>query len=272
MPWFGHSQTTKKERRKTMKVMTLAVTAALCASSLFAADVEQLKGLPRGVQSIKYENGVISTLVVVGKAAVPKALRHNPSKAGEKCGEKAKENASFEFTKFLSTKCKWGKTASGETAMKEVAASSTDAEGKDTSTESSSFTETEMTKEQKEQSAQACVSGIQALWEGLNDNGEWVWVGAWNAKAAASIKSMAKTMNEANAEVSDMGKAAAAQKAAEDQKKLDEINGKTRPANDAGAAGATTTEKPEGSDGRPDILKNKDKTSGTATKDADEFL
>ena len=53
-----------------MKVMTLAVTAALCASSLFAVDADQLKGLPRGVQNIKYQDGVISTLVVVGKAAV----------------------------------------------------------------------------------------------------------------------------------------------------------------------------------------------------------
>ena len=96
-----------------MKVMTLAVTAALCASSLFAADADQLKNLPRGVQNIKYQDGVISTLVVVGKAAVPKALRKNPGRASQYGGDKARSEAQFEFTRFLSSKCKWGKTADG---------------------------------------------------------------------------------------------------------------------------------------------------------------
>ena len=118
-----------------MKVLTLAVTAALCASSLLAADVDQLKGLPRGVQNIKYKDGVISTFVVVGKAAVPKALRRNPGKASEVCGTKAKENAQFEFTRFLSTKCKWGKNAKGEMVVKDEAASATDAQGNETSAE-----------------------------------------------------------------------------------------------------------------------------------------
>ena len=168
-----------------MKVITLAVTAALCAGSLFAdADVNQFKNLPRGVQNIKYdENGVISTLIVVGKRAVPKALAKNPGRAAQYGGEAARGEAQLEFTRFLSTKCKWGKTTDGETAVKEEAASATDAQGNETSAESSSFTETEMTKEQKAQSAQACVSGIQVLWEGMNDNGEYVWVGAWNAKS-----------------------------------------------------------------------------------------
>ena len=233
-----------------MKVMTLAVTAALCASSLFAADVDQLKNLPRGVQNIKYnDQGVISTLVVVGKAAVPKALRKNPGRASQYGGEKARSEAQLEFTRFLSTKCKWGKTSDGETAVKEEAASATDAQGNETSAESSSFTETEMTKEQKAQSAQACVSGIQALWEGLNDSGEYVWVGAWNAKAAASIKAMAKTMNEANAEVDDM--------AGE--------SGDGKPGNGEDA------QQPK-KNGDPDILNNMKKPNSTVTKDADEFL
>lgn len=252
-----------------MKVMTLAVTAALCASSLFAADVDQLKNLPRGVQNIKYnDQGVISTLVVVGKAAVPKALRKNPGRASQYGGEKARSEAQLEFTRFLSTKCKWGKTSDGETAVKEEAASATDAQGNETSAESSSFTETEMTKEQKAQSAQACVSGIQALWEGLNDSGEYVWVGAWNAKAAASIKAMAKTMNEANAEVDDMGEAAKEKKAAEDKKELDAIKGKS---GDGKAGNGEDAQQPK-KNGDPDILNNMKKPNSTVTKDADEFL
>ena len=252
-----------------MKIMSMAVVATMCVSSLFAADVEQLKGLPRGVQNIKYENGVISTLVVVGKAAVPKALRRNPGRASQYGGEKARSEAQFEFTRFLSTKCKWGKTASGETAMKEESASATDAQGNETSAESSSFTETEMTKEQKEQSAQACVSGIQGLWEGMNDSGEYVWVGAWNAKAAKSIKGMAKTMNEAHAEVTDMGEAEKAKKAARDKKELEAINGASNEgAADADAEGGSKPKK----GGDPDILKDMKKPKGTVSKDADEFL
>ena len=252
-----------------MKILTMAVTAIMTASTVLAVDVEQLKGLPRGVQNIKYDKGVISTLVVVGKAAIPKALRRNPGRASQYGGEKARSEAQLEFTRFLSTKCKWGKTANGETAMKEESASATDAQGNETSAESSSFTETEMTKEQKEQSAQACVSGIQALWEGMNDSGEYVWVGAWNAKAAASIKDMAKTMNEAHAEVDDMGQAAKAKKAAEDKKELDAING----ASNAGAAGegGEDAQKPK-KNGDPDILKGMQKPKGTVSRDADEFL
>lgn len=249
-----------------MKVMTLAVTAALCVSSLFAADVDQLKGLPRGVQNIKYnEEGVISTLVVVGKAAVPKALRRNPGRASEYGGKKASDEAKLEFVRFLSTKCKWGKTSDGETAVKEEAASATDAEGNETSAESSSFTETEMTKEQKAQAAQACVSAIQALWEGLNDSGEYVWVGAWNAKAAASIKDMAKVMNEANAEVEDMGEAAKAKKAAEDKKELEAVEA-------APSASAEDAQAPAPKSTDIDILNGMQKPRGTVSKDADEFL
>lgn len=248
----------------------MALVATMCASSLLAADVEQLKGLPRGVQNIKYENGVISTLVVVGKAAVPKALRKNPGRASQYGGEKARSEAQLEFTRFLSTKCKWGKTASGETAVKEESASATDAQGNENSSESSSFCETEMTKEQKEQSAQACVSGIQALWEGLNNSGEYVWVGAWNAKAAASVKGMAKTMNEAHAEVTDMGEAEKAKKAAKDKKELDAIN------NDASkedaAEGGTEAAQKQKKNGDPDILKDMKKPESTVSKDADEFL
>lgn len=251
-----------------MKAMTLAVTAALCASSLFAADADQLKNLPRGVQNIKYQDGVISTLVVVGKAAVPKALRKNPGRASQYGGEKARSEAQLEFTRFLSTKCKWGKNTEGETVMKEEAASATDAQGNEVSAESSSFTETEMTKEQKAQSAQACVSGIQALWEGMNDSGEYVWVGAWNAKAAASIKDMAKTMNEANAEVDDMGKAAKEKKAAEDKKELDAIKGTG--SGEASGNGAAQEQQKKNSD--PDILNGMKKPKSTVSKDADEFL
>lgn len=251
-----------------MKVLTLAVTAALCASSLLAADVDQLKGLPRGVQNIKYKDGVISTLMVVGKAAVPKALRKNPGRASQYGGEKARSEAQLEFVRFLSTKCKWGKTSDGETAMKEEAVSVTDAQGNETSAETSAFTETEMTKEQKAQSAQACISGIQALWEGMNDSGEYVWVGAWNAKAAASIKGMAKTMNEAHAEVDDMGQAAKAKKAAEDKKELEAIEGQSADGNGDGEGAGAQSKK----NGNPDILKGMKKPRGTVSKDADEFL
>ena len=253
-----------------MKVMTLAVTAALFASSLFAVDADQLKGLPRGVQNIKYQDGVISTMVVVGHAAVPKALRRNPGRAAQYAGSKAQDDAQFQFTRFMSTKCKWGKTADGETAVKEEAASATDAQGNETSAESSSFTETEMTKEQKAQSAQACVSAIQALWEGMNDNGEYVWVGAWNAKALASLKGMAKAMNEVNAEVDDMGKAAKAKKAAEDKKELDAINGQSGNGEAGGGEGADAQKQKKNGD--PDILRGMKKPKSAVSKDADEFL
>lgn len=252
-----------------MKIMTMAVTAIMTASTVLAVDVEQLKGLPRGVQNIKYDKGVISTLVVVGKTAVPKALRKNPGRASQYGGEKARSEAQLEFTRFLSTKCKWGKTANGETAVKEESASATDAQGNETSAESSSFSETEMTKEQKEQSAQACVSGIQALWEGMNDSGEYVWVGAWNAKAAASIKGMAKTMNEAHAEVDDMGQAAKAKKAAEDKKELDAINGAAK---DGAAGEGSEAAQKQKKNGDPDILKGMKKPSSSVSKDADDFL
>ena len=151
-------------------------------------DVMNFKNLPRGVHNIKYDDkGVISTLVVVGKRAVPKPLRRNPGRVARYGGEGARDNAQLEFIRFLSTKCKWGKTADGETAVKEESASATDAQGNETSAESSLFTETEMTKEQKEQSALACVSGIQVFWEGMNDSGEYAWVGTWNAKALKPI-------------------------------------------------------------------------------------
>ena len=251
-----------------MKIMTLAATAALCASSLFAVDADQLKGLPRGVQNIKYQDGVISTMVVVGHASVPKAIRRNPGKAAQYAGGKAQDDAQLQFTRFLSTKCKWGKTSEGETAVKEESASTTDAQGNEASAESSSFTETEMTKEQKAQSAQACVSAIQALWEGMNDNGEYVWVGAWNAKALASLKDMAKTMNEAHAEVDDMGQAAKKKKDAEDKKELEAAGGQT------GSDGADNGEaaQKQKKNGDPDILKGMKKPKGSVSKDADEFL
>ena len=256
-----------------MKVLTLAVTAAMCASSIFAVDADQLKGLPRGVQNIKYQDGVISTMVVVGHASVPKAIRRNPGKAAQYAGGKAQDDAQIQFTRFLSTKCKWGKTADGETAVKEEAASTTDAQGNENSAESSTFTETEMTKEQMAQSAQACVSAIQGLWEGMNDSGEYVWVGAWNAKALASIKDMAKAMNEAHAEVDDMGKAAKAKKAAVDKKELGAIEGQSNngQSGNGEASNGDAAQKP-GKTGDPDILNGMKKPKGTVSKDADEFL
>ena len=253
-----------------MKIMTMAVTAIMTASTVLAVDVEQLKNLPRGVQNIKYDDkGVISTLMVVGKTAVPKALRKNPGRAAQYGGEKARDNAQLEFTRFLSTKCKWGKTADGETAVKEESASATDAQGNETSAESSSFSETEMTKEQKAQSAQACISGIQVLWEGMNDSGEYTWVGAWNAKALNSIKGMSQKMNEAHAEVDDMGEAEKAKKAARDKKEIEAIEGKKSDSGDGKAdQGAAGPKK----NGDPDILNGMKKPSSKASKDADEFL
>ena len=248
------------------KIMTIACAAAMSVSTLFAANVEQMKNLPGGVQSIKYQNGVISTLVVVGKSAVPKALRRNPGRAAKYGGDKARDAARLEFTRFLSTKCKWGKTSDGETAVKEAAVSATDAAGNETSSEASSFTESEMTKEQIAQSAQACVSGIQALWEGMNDSGEYVWVGAWNAKAAASIKNMAKTMNEAHAEVDDMGEAEKAKKKARDKKELDAINGENTNPGEGSAVVA-----PKGAKD-PDILKGMKKPKSAAASDAGDFF
>lgn len=251
-----------------MKVMTVAAAAAICASMVFADDVDQLKNLPSGVQSIKYDNsGVISTMVVVGEAAVPKALRRNPGKAAEYAGNKARDNARFEFTRFLSTKCKWGKNTEGETVMKDEAASATDTNGQETSAEASSFTETEMTKEEKAQSAQACVSGIQALWEGMNDNGEYTWVGAWNAKALKHLKDIARMNNEINAEVDGMGEAEKAKKAARDQKEIDEINGENG-GGEGSAEGVEGKKNPKD----PDVLEGMKKPKSSVAKGAEEFL
>ena len=253
-----------------MKVKLMAATALACASAVFAVDVEQLKNLPRGVQSIKYENGVISTLVVVGKTAVPKALRRNAGRAAQYGGEKARGEAQLEFTRFLSTKCKWGKTANGETAVAEAAASATDSAGNETSSESSTFSETEMTKEEKAMSAQACISGIQVLWEGMNDSGEYAWVGAWNAKALNSLKDISKKMNEVHAEVDNMGEAEKAKKAALDKKELDAINNAKA---DAGANGGDAAKSEDASSsGRIDILKDVKKPKSAAASDADSFL
>ena len=177
------------------RTVLFVLGAMLMASSAFAnADLINREA---GVQNIKYEKGVISTLIVVGKAAVPKALRRNPSRAARYGASKAQTDAQIQFTRFLSTKCKWGKTVDGATAVKEASVSATDASGKETNAESSSFAETEMTKEQIAQAAQACVSGIQVLCGGLDKSGRYTWVGAWNAKAASSIKGMSKVMNKA---------------------------------------------------------------------------
>ena len=119
------------------------------------------------------------------------------------------------------------------------------------------------------QSAQACISGIQGLWEGVNDSGEYVWVGAWNAKAAASIKNMAKTMNEAHAEVDDMGKSAKAKKAAEDKKELEAIQ--AQPGNGESGNGEAAAQQQK-KNGDPDILNGMKKPKSTVSKDADEFL
>ena len=253
-----------------MKILTMAITAMMTASTVLAADVEHLKGLPRGVQNIKYnDQGVISTFVVVGHASVPKAMRRNPGKAAQYAGGKAEEEAKLEFTRFLSTKCKWGKNTDGETVVKEEAASATDAQGNETSAESSSFAETEMSKEQKALAAQASLSAVQSLWEGMNDSGEYVWVGAWNAKALNSIKDMAKAMNEAHAEVDDMGEAAKAKKAAEDKKELEAIEGKST---EGAAASKAAAEELQKKAGDPDILDGMKKPKGTVSKDADEFM
>lgn len=124
-------------------------------------------------------------------------------------------------------------------ANQSVSTESVDNNGEETS----SFTETEMTKEEKAQSVQACVSGIQVLWEGMNDSGEYVWVGAWNAKALASLKAMSRKMNEIHAEVDDMGEAEKAKKAARDKKDLDEMKKEKSIAGDGreNAAGGANT-------------------------------
>jgi hypothetical protein len=253
-----------------MRKATLFVAGAmLLASNAFANP--DLLNREAGVQNIKYEKGVISTLIVVGKAAVPKALRRHPGRAAEYAGSRAQSDAANQFTRFLSTKCKWGKTSDGQTAVKEAAVSATDASGKETSSESSSFTTTDMTKEQMAQMAQACVSGIQVLCGGMDNSGRYTWVGAWNAKAAASIKAMAKVMNEANAEVADMGKAEKAKKDARDANEINAIKnaGKKAAAKGAAASGASNGAK-NGSD--PDILQGMQKPKSTVASDANDFL
>ena len=254
------------------KNLLLAACAAVFCSSTLSANTELLNR-EAGVQNIKYEKGVISTLIVVGKAAVPKALRRNPGRAAQYAGGKAQADAQLQFTRFLSTQCKWGTTSTGETALKESAVSATDAAGKETSAESSSFTETEMTKEQKALAAQACVSGIQVLCGGMDNSGRYTWVGAWNAKAAASIKAMSKTMNEAHAEVADMGKAAKAKKAAEDANEVAAVKAAGQKAQNAANGAAAANAAADGGSGKdPDILKGMKKPKSTVASDANEFL
>lgn len=252
------------------KAFILTAGAMLLSANVFAnAD---LLNREAGVQNIKYKNGVISTLIVVGKAAVPKALRRNPGRAAQYGAGKAQSDAQIQFTRFLSTKCKWGKTENGQTAVKEASVSATDASGKETNSEASSFTETAMTKEQIAQAAQACVSGIQVLCGGMDNSGRYTWVGAWNAQAAASIKGMAKTMNEANAEVSDMGKAEKAKKAARDANEINAIkNAGKKSAASQGAAGNSGNAGANNSKD-PDILSGMKKPKSTVASDANEFL
>ena len=252
-----------------MKLSSLLLAGAmLLSASAFAADNDELINREAGVQNIKYKDGVISTMIVVGKAAVPRALRKNPGRAAQYAGSKAQDDAQIQLTRFLSTKVKWGKTATGETVMKEEAVSTTDANGKETDADSSSFSEVEMTKEQKAQAAQACISALQVICGGIDKSGRYTWVGAWNAKAAASIKGMAKIMNEAHAEVDDMGKAAKQKKAAEDKKELDAINNKKSTDSDNKAV----EEEKSGKSGRVDVLKGAKKPKSTVATDADEFL
>ena len=137
-------------------------------------NADEIKKLPCGVQNIEYnDQGVIFTLMVVVKAAIPKAFRKNPSRAsryGSRYGYgRARETAEREFASFLATKCMWGKTPDGQMVIREAAA------------ESSTFAETEMTQEQKLRFARANAKGVQVLWKGLNDGGEYVWVGVWKA-------------------------------------------------------------------------------------------
>ncbi len=254
---------------KTIKTMVV-IGAALVGSAAFAVDTQELLNKEAGVQNIKYEKGVISTMIVVGKAAVPKALRRNPGRAAQYAGGKAQDDAQVQLVRFLSTKVKWGKTASGETAVKEASASATDASGKETSAESSSFTETEMTKEQKEQSAQACISGLQVLCGGMDNSGRYTWVGALNMKAVLSVKNMSKAMNEAHAEVDDMGKAEKAKKAARDKNEINAIKAQGRKQNQGGAgAGAA----PAGGSGKdPDVLQGMQKPKSSVASDANDFL
>ncbi|MBO5766697.1 MAG: hypothetical protein J6S24_10430 [Lentisphaeria bacterium] len=251
-----------------MKKMSFLLLVGAMLLSVPAMANEDLINREAGVQNIKYQNGVISTMIVVGKAAVPRALRRNPGRAASYAGGKAQDDAQMQFVRFLSTKCKWGKTATGETAMKEASVSATDASGKETTADTSSFTETEMTKEQKEQAAQACISGLQVLCGGLDKSGRYTWVGAWNAKAAASIKGMAKTMNEAHAEVDDMGKAAKAKKAVEDAAERDAIRAKA--ANKGANKGAAPAA--QESYNNTDILKGAQKPKSTVASDANDFL
>lgn len=243
--------------------------ATLISATVFAQDVQALLNKEAGVQNIKYEKGVISTMIVVGKAAVPKALRRNPGRAAQYAGGKAQDDAQVQLTRFLSTKVKWGKTASGETAVKEASASATDASGKETSAESSSFTETEMTKEQKEMAAQACISGLQVLCGGMDNSGRYTWVGALNMKAVLSIKGMSKAMNEAHAEASDMGKAAKAKKAAEDANEINAIKAKGQ---QQGAGSAAGSNGGNGGGKDVDILNGMKKPKSSVASDANDFL
>lgn len=251
-------------------LIRMAMGAAMIGSTVFAVDTQELLNKEAGVQNIKYENGVISTMIVVGKAAVPKALRRNPGRAAQYAGSKAQDDAQVQLTRFLSTKVKWGKTADGETAVKEEAASATDASGKETSAETSTFTETEMTKEQKAMAAQACISGLQVLCGGMDNSGRYTWVGALNMKAVLSVKKMSKAMNEAHAEVDDMGKAAKAKKAAEDANEINAIQAQGQ--QQQGEGGAAAGNAAAGGNRDVDILQGMQKPRSSVASDANDFL
>jgi len=118
--------------------------------------------------------------------------------------------------------------------------------------------------------AQACISGLQVLCGGMDNSGRYTWVGALNMKAVLSVKNMSKAMNEAHAEVDDMGKAEKAKKAARDANEINKI--KTEGQNQQGGGEAASNGGNAGSSKDPDILKGMQKPKSSVASDANDFL
>ncbi len=179
-----------------MRTILMVALAFVCVCAADAADIEGVKKLPRGVHDITYDKGCISTLVVVGKASVPRSLRNNKELDQRRFCEKARSLAEMEFVRFLTTKCNWGKKANGRHVVFE-----------ETTSEKTNVVMVVMSRQAKERLAQNCFSmDVEMLWSGMNDHGEFMWVGEWDAECLPCILDVA---DQCSAEFSECSRSKA---------------------------------------------------------------
>ena len=149
-----------------------------------------IKGEMVGVNSIKKgTEGQIESLVVIGRAALPKGL---PEAKAKEVGAKAAErSARAAFSKFLNTEVEFKETATGETTLVTKGEASGESAGQGVSSsqviDKSSEAYAAVTK-----SAQA---GLQQIGAGVN-NGTFVSVYGWKASDTIALIKVSKTMKD----------------------------------------------------------------------------